>query len=110
MASHECETYKFPVLSGNFDLLISKTYAGNGRVQAIKDAYADARKTAEKEGEDAMKDETCDRPCQRFIYVEPSIEKMEITKDDPGNIVCNFTGTWKAGILCVKLGKHPAKK
>src|ERR1700730_8157940 len=109
MPTHKCETYDFPEKTGKFDYLIAKAYTGNGRAQAIQDAIKEARDKAEKEGEDEMKDETCDRPCQRFIYVDASIEKVEF-KDQPNNVACDITGTWKAGILCVKLSAHRPKK
>jgi hypothetical protein len=107
MPEHECETYDFPVKDGTFDYEFKKTVVkqlgGTGR-QAVREAIAEAKDKATKEGEAAMKDETCAKPCERIIYVDVTIDNIaaQYTNAKKGKLTIEITGIWKAGILCIR--------
>ena len=107
MAEHECETYDFPITNGAFNYTFKKTVVkqvgGTGR-QAVREAIDEAKDKAEKEGRTSMKDETCAKPCERFIYVDVTIDNITsaYTNLKKGKLTITISGIWKTGILCIK--------
>ena len=104
MPEHECETYDFPIKQDTFEYRVKKVVvkkAGGTGVMAVREAVDEAKDQAEREGEAAMKKETCAKPCDRFIYVEPTID-AKYTNAKKGELTIVITGRWKTGILCVK--------
>ena len=104
---HDCETYDFPVMQNTFDYsikgIVAKKFGGTGRM-AVQEAIDKAKDLATDEGETAMKDETCKDPCERVIYVDVTIDKIDPTYTNlkKGELTTRITGIWKAGILCFK--------
>lgn len=118
---HDCETYDFPVKKGTlsylFQLTVDQTLGGSWQI-AVQDAIDKAKAKAEDAGEKAMKDETCKEPCERLIYVDVSIDKIEPKwvgpwKNVKGHLIRKLdipiTGIWQAGILCFKKGLSESK-
>ena len=107
MPQHDCETYDFPVANGTINYRVRKKIIkalGGTGIQAVRDALEEAREKARQDGEAAMQNETCAKPCDRLIYVEPTIDTITATYA-PGKkdqLVVVITGIWKAGILCIK--------
>jgi len=105
---HKCQTYDFPVNEGtfdySFDAVVVKQMGGKG-IDAVKDAVDKAKTQATDEGEKAMKDETCEKPCDRLIYVDVTITMIDPKYTNPGktHLTTRITGIWKAGILCFTL-------
>jgi hypothetical protein len=107
MAQHECETFDFPLKEGSFEFV----RVSRRTVADIQQVLTQAKEEAETKGNDAMKDETCASPCERIIYVDISIDSVEILKPEgivplPGGIG-GYTSVvvqvrWQAGILCYK--------
>jgi hypothetical protein len=108
MPAHDCETYDFPVKHKTFSYTYKKqiVQALGGTWQiAVQEAIDQAKARAERAGEKAMQKETCKGDCQRFIYVDISIDKIAPTWT-PGlkgiELVIPISGLWQAGILCIK--------
>ena len=107
MPEHECETYDFPIKQGTLQYTVKKTVvkqAGGTGLIAVREAVDEARDQAERDGQAAMKKETCAKPCERLIYVEPTIDAIDAkyTNAKKGELTIVITGRWKTGILCVK--------
>jgi hypothetical protein len=51
-----------------------------------------------------MKDETCAKLCERFIYVDVTIDNITsaYTNLKKGKLTITISGIWKTGILCIK--------
>ncbi|OAI42693.1 hypothetical protein AYO41_00735 [Verrucomicrobia bacterium SCGC AG-212-E04] len=108
MPNHDCETYDFPVTQGAINYSVTKqiVQALGGTWQiAVQDAIDEAKAQAQDAGETAMKNEKCTKPCDRFIYVDITLGKIA-PRWTPGKvgkeIKISISGTWQAGILCVK--------
>src|SRR5471032_1375035 len=79
MPKHVCECFDFPIKNGPINYTVTKKISkkGGGTWQiAVQEAIDEAKQQAQDDGEKAMKKEECDDPCERFIYVEPSLDKI----------------------------------
>jgi hypothetical protein len=108
MPNHACETYDFPVMAGafaySFTKKILKKLGGTWQL-AVQDAIDEARDKARGAGEAAMVGETCAAPCECFIYVDVSLDRITpawVPGKVGKQIVIPVSGTWKTGVLCVK--------
>jgi hypothetical protein len=109
MAEHDCETYDFPVKQGSFEF----TRVSKRTAEELTKTLRLAKEDAETKGTDAMKDEKCKAPCSRDIYVETTIDSIDLYQPNagsalgPGPLLHGFVSmvvgiTWQAGILCFK--------
>jgi hypothetical protein len=85
------------VTQDTFDYEFQKavvTQLGGAEIQAVREAIAEARVKAEEAGKAAMKQETCATPCERFVYVDTTIDTIETgyTKPKRGGLKIHITG------------------
>ena len=111
MPQHECETSDFPEARGLLNYKtkkkVVKAVGGTGLI-ALKEAIDEAKAQAEADGEAALKNDTCGEGCEKFVFVDISIDKIDWKwgvgkKSDELSV--DISGIWKAGILCVKKPK-----
>jgi len=104
MAEHDCETFDFPVMQGSFEF----TRFSKRTAEELQQTLKLAKDEAQTKGTDAMKDETCKEGCWRDIYVETTIDSIQLYEPSgmfplPHKFVSMVVGiTWQAGILCVR--------
>jgi hypothetical protein len=105
MPKHECETWDFPIASGQVDAEV----AGLIRSDVIKAALKAVRVKAEKAGNAATANDSCVKPCNREIYIEVEPHFPPEFKRKQGSLFVKFTADWKAGILCYRLPEKDKK-
>jgi hypothetical protein len=111
---HDCETFDFPLQSAAFSYTITVKIAkglGGTWEMAVQEAIDKARSQANDAGEAAMKGETCADDCECIVFVDVSIRNITPFKDSGAKkVAITVTGTWEAGILCIKRPKKSEDK
>jgi len=106
MPKHECETFDFPLAAGVVNYTTTKKLSkkGGGTWQiATQEAIDEARQQAEDDGRKALKNDTCEEPCECMVFVDISLNAVAPTWIVKGrSLSITVTGVWQAGILCLK--------